>query len=203
MHLNKGKTLAQCRHDRMAYAMNPDKTQERELIFSYECDVQTVESEFLLSKRESGCKIKAFRNPSIRLGAEHRFARFDTLGRGYSAEELRAIITGTKKVPQRKRPGSRKQKQVNLLVDIQQRIQGKGPGYERWAKSFNLKQMARTVLYLQEHDLLEYAVLAERTREASAHFHALSSDIKAAEKRMAEVSVLRMYIVNYAKTREV
>ena len=152
----------------------------------------------------AGCEIKPRKNPSIRVGAEHRFARFDTLGRGYSAEELRAIIAGTKKAPQRKRPRSREQKQINLLVDIQERMrQGKGPGYEHWAKSFNLKQMAQTVLYLQEHDLLEYAVLAERTREASARFHTLSADIKAAEKRMAEISVLRMHIVNYAKTREV
>ena len=54
MHKNKGKTLAQCLHDRTAYAMNPEKTQERELISAYECDPQTVESEFLLSKREYG-----------------------------------------------------------------------------------------------------------------------------------------------------
>ena len=52
MHKNKGKTLAQCLHDRTAYAMNPGKTQERELISSYERDVQTVESKFLLSKWE-------------------------------------------------------------------------------------------------------------------------------------------------------
>ena len=52
MHLNKGKTLAQCLHDRTAYAMNPEKTNEQELISSYECDPRSVESEFLLAKRE-------------------------------------------------------------------------------------------------------------------------------------------------------
>ena len=52
MHLNKGKTLAQCLHDRTAYAMNPEKTCEQELISSYECDPRSVESEFLLAKRE-------------------------------------------------------------------------------------------------------------------------------------------------------
>ncbi len=54
MHRNKGKTLAQCLHDRTAYAMNPEKTQERELISAYECNPQTAENEFLLSKREYG-----------------------------------------------------------------------------------------------------------------------------------------------------
>lgn len=52
MHLNKGKTLAQCLHDRTAYAMNPEKTNEQELISSYACDPRSVENEFLLAKRE-------------------------------------------------------------------------------------------------------------------------------------------------------
>lgn len=52
MHINKGKTIAQCIHARTAYAMNPDKTENGELISSYECTPQTVESEFLLSKRQ-------------------------------------------------------------------------------------------------------------------------------------------------------
>ena len=52
MHLNKGKTLAQCLHDRTAYAMNSEKTNEQELISSYECDPRSIESEFLLAKRE-------------------------------------------------------------------------------------------------------------------------------------------------------
>ena len=52
MHLNKGKTLAQCLHERTADAMNPDKTNAQELISSYECDPRTAENEFLLAKRE-------------------------------------------------------------------------------------------------------------------------------------------------------
>ena len=152
---------------------------------------------------EAGCEIKKRKNPSIRINSDHRFARFDTLGAGYSADELRAIIAGTKKAPQRKKQSSAKQKPVSLLVDIQQKMQeGKGPGYERWAKSFNLKQMAQTVLFLQEHNLLNYADLAEKTESASEVFRKLSDQIKDAEKRMAEISVLRSHIINYAKTRE-
>lgn len=160
--------------------------------------------ELLLMLAEGGCEIKRRKNPSIRISPDHRFARFDTLGPGYSAEELRAIIAGTKKAPLRKKERSEKPKAVSLLVDIQQKIQqGKGPGYERWAKSFNLKQMAQTVLYLQEHNLLNYEELAEKAESSSARFHKLSDQIKDAESRMAEISVLRAHIVNYAKTREV
>ena len=79
---------------------------------------------------------------------------------------------------------------------------GKGAGYARWAKVFNLKQMAQTLNYLSEHGLLDYADLETKTTEATARYHALSDQIKAAEKRMAEIAVLRTHIVNYAKTRD-
>ncbi|EKC51835.1 Relaxase/mobilization nuclease domain protein [human gut metagenome] len=59
---------------------------------------------------------------------------------------------------------------VNLLVDIQAKLQaGKGAGYTRWAKVFNLKQMAQTMNYLSENNLLEYAVLEEKAAAATAH----------------------------------
>ena len=81
---------------------------------------------------------------------------------------------------------------VNLLVDIQAKLQaGKGAGYARWAKVFNLKQMAQTLNYLSEHGLLDYADLETKTTEETARYHALSDQIKAAEKRMAEIAVLR------------
>ena len=95
-------------------------------------------------------------------------------------------------------------KQVNLLVDIQAKLQaGKGPGYERWAKTFNLKQMAHTFIYLTENNLLSYDALSEKAAEASARFHALSAQIKTTEKRMAEITMLRAHIINYSKTRDV
>ena len=74
---------------------------------------------------------------------------------------------------------------------------------EIYDKVFNLKQMAQTMNYLSEHNLLEYAVLEEKAAAATAHHNELSAQIKAAEKRMAEIAVLRTHIVNYAKTREV
>ena len=66
----------------------------------------------------------------------------------------------------------------------------------------NLKQMAQTVNYLTEHNLLEYAVLEEKAAAATAHHNELSAKIKVAEKRMAEIAVLRTHIINYAKTRD-
>ena len=88
-------------------------------------------------------------------------------------------------------------------MDIQAKLRaGKGAGYARWASKFNLKQMAQTLNYLNDHGLLDYKVLAEKTVAATARRNELSEKIKAAEKRMAEIAVLRTHIVNYAKTRD-
>lgn len=159
--------------------------------------------ELLSILRAAGCEIKPRKNPSIRIDGSHRFARFDTLGDGYSAEDLRAVIAGKKSRPERKVP-LQKVKGVNLLVDIQEKMrQGKGAGYEQWAKSFNLKQMSQTLIYLQEHNLLNYEDLKNKSSDASSRFNELSAQIKSAEVRMAEISALRTHIINYAKTRDV
>ncbi|MVB12081.1 hypothetical protein CAFE_28120 [Caprobacter fermentans] len=80
---------------------------------------------------------------------------------------------------------------------------GKGPAYERWAKVFNLKQMAATLQYLQENDLLEYEQLAERTAQAADRFHTLSDSIKSTEAAMKVNTELKAAVVDYAKTRSV
>lgn len=52
LHINKGKTLAQCLQERTDYASNPEKTEKGELVTAYECDPMTVDEKFLLSKRQ-------------------------------------------------------------------------------------------------------------------------------------------------------
>ena len=156
---------------------------------------------------EMGCEVSR-RGKAIRLKAPgwKNVARMDDkLGAGYSEAEIRAVLAGEKQhTPRKKSTVQPEPPRVNLLVDIQAKLQaGKGAGYARWAKVFNLKQMAKTMNYLTEHGLLEYADLDARTAEATEHYHALSDQIKAAEKRMAEIAVLRTHIVNYAKTRDV
>ena len=51
LHVNKGKTVAQCLADRTDYSQNASKTNDGEFISSYECDPKTADEEFLLSKR--------------------------------------------------------------------------------------------------------------------------------------------------------
>ena len=146
------------------------------------------------------------RGKTISIGAEGwgNNVRFDRLGDGYTMDDLLAVLSGQKEhTPRRKTTPQAEPPKVNLLVDIQAKLQaGKGAGYARWAKVFNLKQMAQTMNFLTEHNLLEYSELAEKAAAASAHHNELSAQIKAAEKRIAEIAVLRTHIINYAKTRE-
>ena len=154
---------------------------------------------------EMGCEVSR-RGKDIRLKAPgwKNVARMDDrLGAGYSEAEIRAVLAGERQHAPHKAAIQPEPPRVNLLVDIQAKLQaGKGTGYARWAKVFNLKQMAQTVNFLTEHNLLDYDVLAEKAAAATARHNELSAQIKAAEKRLAEIAVLRTHIVNYAKTRE-
>ena len=140
------------------------------------------------------------------------FYEKESVNSGWSVRELKRqidsslyerLLLSSEDTPRKKSIVQPEPPKVNLLVDIQAKLQaGKGAGYARWAKVFNLKQMAQTVNFLTEHHLLDYAELAEKAAAATAHHNELSAQIKAAEKRMAEIAVLRTHIVNYAKTRE-
>ena len=161
--------------------------------------------ELLKLLRESGCEVsKRGKSYRLKLPGWGKVSRLDSLGDGYTLKDLLAVLAGQKEhTPRRKPVKQADPPKVNLLVDIQAKLQaGKGAGYVRWAKVFNLKQMAQTVNYLMEHNLLEYAVLEEKAAAATTHHNELSAKIKAAEKRMAEITILRTHIVNYAKTRD-
>ena len=158
--------------------------------------------------REAGIEVSP-RGKSIRLKAPGRkyYVRLDadSMGEGYSVDALMEVLSGKRThVPCQKNIRQPDRSKVNLLVDIQAKLQaGKGAGYARWASVFNLKQMAQTLNYLTEHGLLDYADLTARADEATSRYNSLSGQIKAAEQRMAEIAVLKTHIINYSKTREV
>ncbi len=141
---------------------------------------------------------------SFRAPGHDRAARLraSTLGAGYGREDIQAVIDGkapTRTAPVRRAPTPRR---VNLLIDIQERMrQGKGPAYERWAKVYNLKQMAAALQYLKEHQLFEYDDLAVKTDAATERFHTLAGDIQQTEAELSRVSDLMAAVVQYAKTR--
>ena len=98
---------------------------------------------------------------------------------------------------------SSKRTKIDLLIDLQDKIQqGKGIGFERWAKVYNLKQMAKVLLFLQENDIHDYEQLEQLSKEAALRTDSLLSDIKKKESRMQEIKELRTHIINYSRTRD-
>ena len=156
--------------------------------------------------KATGCEIKRGKKISIRGPGQTRFKRLDTLGEDYDLPALIAILAGERTHQPRKRTHTAdvQMPKVNLLVDIQAQLRaGKGPGYERWAKRFNIKQMAQTLNYLTENGLLNYHDLKKKAQQAEARCNALASAVKATEAKLAENAVLQTHILNYIKTREV
>lgn len=163
-------------------------------------------NELLKLLQESGYEVSR-RGKSYRLKLPDwdKTTRLDSLGKGYTLEALLAVLTGQKEhTPHQKQIKQVDSTKISLLVDIQTKLQaGKGAGYARWAKVFNLKQMAQTMNYLTEHNLIDYASLKEKAATVTIQYNDLAEQIKLAEKRMAEIAVLKKHIINYAKTREI
>ena len=167
-------------------------------------DEKTANFEAFLQKLEQqGYEIKRGKHTSVKGARQKRFIRFRTLGAGYSEDEIKAVIAGeAEHCPHQKQPP--KEQPFHLLVDIQARLsEGKSEGYARWAKRYNLKEMSKTLIFLQENKIGSIEEMQERVDAATAHYHELGDSIKASEKRLAEIAVLKAHIINYAKTRPV
>lgn len=161
--------------------------------------------DFLARMRAEGYEVKEGKTLSFRAPGWDRFTRSAKLGSDYTRDALRersGIRRGYSGAA--KKPVQRTGRKVNMLIDIQAKMAaGKGAGYERWAKVFNLKEAAKTVNFLVEHGLTDYDELAARAEQAGDRFDAVSRRIKQLEARMGEVAQLKTHIINYSKTREV
>ena len=159
--------------------------------------------DFLQKLEQQGYEVKRGKYTSVKGARQKRFIRFKTLGAGYSEDELKAVIAGkAEHHPHQKQPPQ--EQPFQLLVNIQAKLsEGKSEGYARWAKKYNLKEMSKTLIFLQEHKIGSTDELNERAAAATEKYHQLGDSIKASENRLAEIAVLKAHITNYAKTRPV
>ncbi len=152
---------------------------------------------------EMGYESKRGKYVSVKGKGQKKFLRFRSLGAGYRDEDLERIFSG--ETVQKTVPNSEEtEPKLDMLLDIQKMIaKGKGPGYERWAKVHNIKQMAQTLLFLEGHNLRDYDELAAKARDVTAVFGEISERQKALEARLAEITELKKHIINYSKTKEI
>ena len=163
---------------------------------------------FLRLMEESGFAVKRGRGGVISFLAPGQDKptrlRPSTLGDGFDPGDIRAVIAGERPIPTLTDEAPAPARRVNLLIDIQERMaQGKGPAYERWAKVYNLKQMAAALQFLQENNLTDYTELEASTEAAVDRFHKLAGELRETEAALSKTSELMGAVVDYAKTRPV
>ena len=130
-----------------------------------------------------------------------KFIRAKHLGDKF---EKGLVLAALQENAERKRTIQFKSDRIGKLVDIQAKLkQGKGIGYERWAKKYNLKAMAQTLILLQENGLLNEDALDQRIAELDTKFHESLTVVKDLEGRMKANKELRYHVAAYASTKNI
>lgn len=138
---------------------------------------------------------------SLRAAGQERFTRLrgNTLGEDYSIERITERIQGKKRSVSAPKRDS---KQVGLVIDIENSIKAQqSAGYAHWAKINNLKQAAKTVNFLTENNILQYADLSAKVEEVAAASEQAASSLKAVDRRLSEMGLLIKNINTYQRTK--
>ena len=147
--------------------------------------------DFLRLMQASGYKVKYGKHIKLTGPVQQRETRLDTLGGDHTEQAIRERIDGARIVVPAggSAPEPIPETRFKLLIDIQTKIQeGKGTGYAHWARSFNLHEASKTLIFLQEQGIGSYDDLEKKATAASKDFHSRNVKIRAAEKRMDEIS---------------
>ena len=175
----------------------PDRESIRDKIRSDISKALTMKPDNLASLlallRQMGYEVKEGKDPSLKGAGQKRFIRLSSLGNGYTADDLTTAVVSSE-------PGS-KPRELSLLIDVQRKLQEKGPGYANWASVYNLKQMAKTLLFLRENNISSMEELNSLVESRTKERDNLLTRIKKAEDELAEIAELKKHIVDYSKTR--
>ena len=157
--------------------------------------------EFLKLMQDAGYEIKTGKYISFRAEGQERFTRAKTIGENYTEERIRERIQGHNP---RKRQMQTTRKGVSLIIDIQNSIKAQeSKGYEHWAKINNLKEAAKTLNYLSENNLLQYADLEKKAEDIHSSYARTGDELKSVEARLREVQPLIKNISNYQRLKPV
>ena len=157
--------------------------------------------ELLQRLQAAGYEIKPGKYISCRAPGQERFTRLKTLGADYTEEAIKERIAG-KRTKAAKAP--KEQRGVSLLIDIESSIKAQeSRGYEQWAKIHNLKLAAKTMNFLTEHKIEQYADLVSRIEDVNAENEKTADALKSVEKRLADMAVLMKHVTTYQKTKTV
>ena len=157
--------------------------------------------DFLQLMQEAGYEIKTGKYISFRAEGQERFTRSKTIGENYTEERIKERIAG--RTPRRNRRQT-VPKGISLIGDIQERIRLiDSKGYEYKAKLTILKEAARTLNYLTENNLLQYADLEKKVEDVHSSYNRTGKELKGVEARLREVQPLIKNISNYQRLKPV
>ena len=157
--------------------------------------------DFLRLMQEAGYEIKPGKYISFRAEGQERFTRSKTIGENYAEERIKERIAG--RTP-RKSQRQTTPKGISLIGDIQERIRLiDSKGYEYKAKLTILKEAARTLNYLTENNLLQYADLEKKVEDVHSSYDRTGKELKGVEARLREVQPLIKNISNYQRLKPV
>lgn len=157
--------------------------------------------DFLRLMQEAGYEIKTGKYISFRAEGQERFTRSKTIGENYTEERIKERIAG--RSPRRNRRQT-VPKDISLIGDIQERIRLiDSRGYEYKAKLTILKEAARTLNYLTENNLLQYADLEKKVEDVHSSYDRTGKELKSVEARLREVQPLIKNISNYQRLKPV
>ena len=157
--------------------------------------------DFLRLMQEAGYEIKTGKYISFRAEAQERFTRSKTIGENYTEERIKERIAG--RTPRRNRRQT-VPKGISLIGDIQERIRLiDSKGYEYKAKLTILKEAARTLNYLTEKNLLQYADLEKKVEDVHSSYDRTGKELKGVEARLREIQPLIKNISNYQRLKPV
>jgi hypothetical protein len=182
--------------------------------------------DFLVKLKRAGCEIKTGKHTAVKISDGKKNIRFDSLNEGYTEADLRARLMGTLDFTPRKISDASAERQAatrndadaerkaaeyaaathaseapSLMIDIQAKIrQGYGPGYEQWAKIFNLREAGKTLIFLQNNGIDTYDDLKARASSVSGEYHRLIQKIREVETKQKDISDLQKQIGTYNKT---
>ena len=158
--------------------------------------------DFLRRMEAAGYEIKQGKYISFRAAGQERFTRSKTLGEAYAVEAIKERIAGTYRAEPK--AAIRGKDGISLLIDIENSMKAaQSKGYEQWAKIHNLKQAAKTLNFLTEHDISEYEQLQAVLSEVHAESEQTAATLKELEKRLSDMSLLMKNLSAYQKTKPV
>lgn len=166
--------------------------------------------EFLKRMVSLGYEIKQGKHIAFQAPGQKRFTRMKSLGEDFTEAKIKDLILSYQEKEEKvenaldQKDASLYKQDIPYLIDIQKKLsEGKGKGYENWAKRFNLKANAEALLMLHDHRVTSLEQLNDILENKSFEFNQISNQMKQTEEKMRQIKKMKKAMMDYGRTREV